>query len=119
MKEITDFVRGRKKRMLNAVQRRSLHKRVWEHASSLKYKQQNLVRSEKEPAAVAKARKVVAAWEESQDLKEDQFQNRVNGEAKEICQNLLFETVEDSLLQVRDFEETTVDSFLRRRLLGL
>lgn len=104
---------SKRSRLLNAAQRKSLHKRIYNHAHSIEWEYHEAVRKEKDPPAVAKARKIVDDWEESQDKRRKEFDKRIEQDTRDLYQNLLFDSAEDCLLQVRDFEETTVETYKR------
>ena len=105
MKEIIAYTPRKKERLLTGAQRKALTSRVLSHANELEWKFRRTIESEKESVAVTKARQIVEKWENEQEKKIAIGLTRMRDNVKQITRNLLFDSVESSLLQVDEFEE--------------
>ena len=110
-REIMEHVGGTRKRLLNAAQRKALSIRVSNHCRKLKWQVEKLVRDEAMPPKVAAAQKIIEEWEAAQKKREEDFDDRAERDEREILQNLHFDSVEECLLQVNDFETCTIESY--------
>jgi len=94
-----------RQKLLTGAQRKSLEQRVRSHAYKLHDEIRMRVNSEQEPAEVKNARELILLYEGAQEEKVIRLQHGIALAAKQITNNLLFDSVESCLVQVEEFEE--------------
>jgi hypothetical protein len=100
-----DLLGAVRQKLLTGAQRKALQIRVSNHARKLDMEIQRAVDSEREPDAVANARKLIERYEDAQEKKKTLLYEGIRRAVKEINNNLLFDGVESCLIQVEEFEE--------------
>lgn len=94
-------------KLLTGAQRKALEQRVRSHAHILHYEAQKEAEATWVPDHVKKAQKIIELWENKIEQATKKSQSKIDKEAKQIYQNLLFDSVESALLQVEEFENWT------------
>jgi len=97
-------------RLLNTTQRKYLEKRVHSHAEKVLPRRWRNYGEEK-PKEVVEAEATIKAWEESLEKKYQGIESRLDREVKRVVEGLMFDTQEDAVRQVNEFEELDIEYF--------
>lgn len=102
-----------KKQLLNASQRKYLTERIESHHRKLHYEQEE---DGSEPPEIVAARKLIDDWETKveveQKAREAAVRKALKARVNRLHEALLFESTEDAIRKVSEFEETTREEYL-------
>lgn len=93
---------------MNAAQRKYLQGRVDSHAVRIRPPDRYSYDEDKAPPHVQEARRVIDEWQEGKRAEASELRRQVSKEVARLKQVVMFDSAEDAIAEVEDFEEKTL-----------